>query len=99
MAVTSKILVVDDEAHIVELARLYLTREGYEVEGVGDGAQALTRFGQVKPDLVVLDIMLPGADGLTICREIRKLSQVPSIMLTAKHELTDKVAGLEVGAA
>jgi len=98
MAVTSKILVVDDEAHIVELARIYLTREGYDVEGVGDGAQALTRFGQIKPDLVVLDIMLPGADGLTICKEIRKLSQVPIIMLTAKDEVTDKVVGLEVGA-
>jgi DNA-binding response OmpR family regulator len=96
--VTSKILVVDDEAHIVELARIYLTREGYDVEGVGDGAQALTRFGQVKPDLVVLDIMLPGADGLTICKEIRKQSQVPIIMLTAKDEVTDKVVGLEVGA-
>src|ERR1700747_748607 len=96
--VSSKILIVDDEAHIVELARLYLTREGYEVEGVGDGAQALARFGQVKPDLVVLDIMLPGADGLTICKEIRKQSQVPIIMLTAKDEVTDKVVGLEVGA-
>ena len=95
---TSKILVVDDEAHIVELARIYLTREGYDVEGVGDGAQALTRFGQVKPDLVVLDIMLPGTDGLTICKEIRKQSQVPIIMLTAKDEVTDKVVGLEVGA-
>jgi len=95
---TSKILVVDDEAHIVELARLYLTREGYDVEGVWDGAQALTRFGQVKPDLVVLDIMLPGTDGLTICKEIRKQSQVPIIMLTAKDEVTDKVVGLEVGA-
>ncbi|TME98912.1 MAG: response regulator transcription factor [Chloroflexi bacterium] len=98
MAVTSKILVVDDEAHIVELARIYLTREGYDVEGVGDGAQALIRFGQIKPDLVVLDIMLPGADGLTICKEIRKQSQVPIIMLTAKDEVTDKVVGLEVGA-
>ena len=95
---SSKVLVVDDEAHIVELARLYLTREGFEVEGVGDGAQALTRFGQVKPDLVVLDIMLPGTDGLTICKEIRKQSQVPIIMLTAKDEVTDKVVGLEVGA-
>ena len=95
---TSKVLVVDDEAHIVELARLYLTREGYDVEGVGDGAQALTRFGQLKPDLVVLDIMLPGIDGLTICKEIRKQSQVPIIMLTAKDEVTDKVVGLEVGA-
>ena len=95
---TSKILVVDDEAHIVELARIYLTREGYDVEGVGDGAQALIRFGQIKPDLVVLDIMLPGSDGLTICKEIRKQSQVPIIMLTAKDEVTDKVVGLEVGA-
>jgi len=97
-AMTSKVLVVDDEDHIVELARLYLTREGYEVEGVGDGSQALARFGQVKPDLVVLDIMLPGADGLAICKEIRKQSQVPIIMLTARDEVTDKVVGLEVGA-
>src|SRR6266446_376526 len=93
-----KILVVDDEKHIVELARLYLTREGYEVEGVGDGAQAVARFTQVKPDLVILDIMLPGMDGLTICKEIRKHSQVPIIMLTARDEVTDKVVGLEVGA-
>src|SRR5579864_1828384 len=95
---SSKILVVDDEKHIVELARLYLTREGYEVEGVGDGAQAVSRFGQLKPDLVILDIMLPGSDGLTICKEIRKQSQVPIIMLTARDEVTDKVVGLEVGA-
>ena len=95
---SSKVLVVDDEAHIVELARLYLTREGYEVEGVGDGSQALVRFGQVKPDLVILDIMLPGANGLEICKEIRKQSQVPIIMLTARDEVTDKVVGLEVGA-
>src|ERR1700716_1232848 len=93
-----KVLVVDDENHIVELARLYLTREGYEVEGVGDGAQVLARFGQLKPDLVILDIMLPGIDGLTICKEIRKQSQVPIIMLTARDEVTDKVVGLEVGA-
>src|SRR5690349_19184353 len=95
---SSKVLVVDDEKHILELARLYLTREGYEVEGVGDGAQAVTRFSQVKPDLVILDIMLPGTDGLTICKEIRKQSQVPIIMLTARDEVTDKVVGLEVGA-
>jgi DNA-binding response OmpR family regulator len=93
-----KVLVVDDEEHIVELARLYLTREGYQVEGVADGAQALARFNQLKPDLVVLDIMLPGMDGLTICREIRKTSQVPIIMLTARDEVTDKVVGLELGA-
>ena len=98
VTVKLKVLVVDDEKHIVELARLYLAREGYEVEGVGDGAQAIARFGQVKPDLVILDIMLPGADGLTVCKEIRKQSQVPIIMLTARDEVTDKVVGLEVGA-
>jgi DNA-binding response OmpR family regulator len=97
-ALSFKVLVVDDEAHIVELARLYLSREGYDVEGVGDGTQALTRFAQTKPDLVILDIMLPGTDGLSICKEIRKQSQVPIIMLTARDEVTDKVVGLEVGA-
>src|SRR5260370_26960793 len=95
---SSKVLVVDDEVHIVELARLYLTREGYEVEGVGDGAQAMARFVQLKPDLVILDIMLPGTDDLTICKEIRKQSQVPIIILTARDEVTDKVVGLEVSA-
>src|SRR5438067_9674879 len=98
VAACQKVLVVDDEEHIVELARLYLSREGYQVEGVADGVQALNRFGQLKPDLVVLDIMLPGMDGLTICREIRKTSQVPIIMLTARDEVTDKVVGLELGA-
>ena len=93
-----KVLIVDDEEHIIELARLYLSREGYQVEGIADGALALAKFGQMKPDLVVLDIMLPGVDGLTICREIRKLSQVPIIMLTARDEVTDKVVGLELGA-
>jgi DNA-binding response OmpR family regulator len=97
-ALSFKVLVVDDEEHIVELARLYLSREGYEVEGVGDGTQALSRFGKMKPDLVILDIMLPGTDGLSICKEIRKQSQVPIIMLTARDEVTDKVVGLEVGA-
>ena len=94
----NRVLVVDDEDHILELARLYLAREGYQIETVSDGASALARFGQVKPDLVVLDIMLPNVDGLTICREIRKQSQVPIIMLTARDEVTDKVVGLELGA-
>src|ERR1700731_2872762 len=94
----NRVLVVDDEDHILELARLYLAREGYQIETVSDGADALARFGQVKPDLVVLDIMLPNVDGLTICREIRKQSQVPIIMLTARDEVTDKVVGLELGA-
>jgi DNA-binding response OmpR family regulator len=95
---SEKVLLVDDEAHIVELARLYLGREGFQVEAVGDGGEAVTRFGSVNPDLVVLDIMLPGMDGLSICREIRKQSQVPIIMLTARDEVTDKVVGLELGA-
>src|ERR1700738_3436006 len=94
----NRVLVVDDEDHILELARLYLAREGYQIETVSDGALALARFGQVKPDLVVLDIMLPNLDGLTICKEIRKQSQVPIIMLTARDEVTDKVVGLELGA-
>ena len=93
-----KVLVVDDEDHILELARLYLSREGYQIETVADGAQALARFGQTKPDLVVLDIMLPNVDGLTICREIRKSSQVPIIMLTARGEVMDRILGLELGA-
>src|ERR1700726_1184654 len=93
-----KVMVVDDEPHIVELARLYLSREGYDVEGVGDGTLALARFGQLKPDLVILDIMLPGTDGLSICKEIRKQSQVPIIMLTARDEVTPQVVGLAVGA-
>ncbi|HEV2952983.1 MAG TPA: response regulator transcription factor, partial [Candidatus Dormibacteraeota bacterium] len=67
-------------------------------DGIGDGALALTKFGQIKPDLVVLDIMLPGLDGLSICREIRKTSGVPIIMLTARDDVTDKVVGLELGA-
>src|ERR1700682_1262886 len=96
-SLSSKVLVVDDEVHIVELARLYLTREGYEVEGVGDGAQAMAKFIQMKPDLVILDIMLPGTDGLTICKEIRKQSQVPIIMLTARDDITDQVGGLAGG--
>jgi DNA-binding response OmpR family regulator len=93
-----KVLVVDDEEHIVELARLYLSRDGFRVESVNDGALALEEFGRTKPDLVVLDVMLPGVDGLTICREIRARSQVPILMLTARDEVTDKVVGLELGA-
>src|ERR1700716_97939 len=94
----NRVLVVDDEDHILELARLYLAREGYQIETVSDGALALARFRQVKPGLVVLDIMLPNVDGLTICREIRKQSEEPIIMLTARDEVTDKVVGLELGA-
>jgi DNA-binding response OmpR family regulator len=92
------VLVVDDEEHILELARLYLGRDGFQVESVADGALAVASFTRLKPDLVVLDVMLPGVDGFTICREIRARSQVPIIMLTARDEITDKVVGLELGA-
>ena len=93
-----RVLVVDDEAHIRELCGLYLGREGYEVEAVGDGEEALERVERSRPDLIVLDVMLPGRDGLSVCREIRRTSQVPIIMLTARDEVTDKVVGLELGA-
>ena len=95
---THRVLVVDDEAHIRELCALYLGREGFQVDSVGEGEEALKRFAQAAPDLVVLDVMLPGIDGLNVCREIRKASQVPIIMLTARDEVTDKVVGLELGA-
>src|SRR3982074_2451340 len=94
----NRVLVVDDEDHILELARLYLSREGYQIDTVSDGAQALARFSQVKPDLVVLDIMLPNVDGLTLCRETRKQTQVPIVMRPARDEVPDKVWGLELGA-
>ncbi len=89
---------MDDEDNIVELARLYLSREGYQVFDVLDGGKAVAVFNEVKPDLVVLDLMLPNVDGFTICRELRKQSQVPIIMLTARDDVTDKVVGLELGA-
>lgn len=93
-----KILVVDDDINICELLRLYIEKEGYEVVMANDGGQAVTKFKTEKPDLVMLDIMLPVLDGWQVCREIRKTSQCPIIMLTAKGEVFDKVLGLELGA-
>ncbi len=93
-----KILIVDDDANICELLRLYLEKDGFDTEFVTDGYKALDTFKAVNPDLVLLDIMLPGMDGWQICREIRKTSQIPIIMLTAKSETFDKVLGLELGA-
>ena len=93
-----RILVVEDDMALARVLRDNLQFEGYDVECVSDGALVLGRARDVAPDLVVLDIMLPGVDGLTICREIRKQSQVPIIMLTARDEVTDKVVGLELGA-
>ena len=92
-----KILVVDDDTNICELLRLYLTKEGYQVTIANDGEAGLAQFGQVKPDMVLLDVMMPKMDGLEVCRRIRKLGNTPVIMLTAKGETFDKVLGLELG--
>ena len=94
----TKILVVDDDSNICELLRLYLEKEGYQVFFARDGEAAVAAFGANSPDLVLLDIMLPVLDGWQVCREIRKTSRVPIIMLTAKGEVFDKVLGLELGA-
>ncbi len=93
-----KILVVDDETNICELLKLYLEKEGYEVYTANNGADAVTLFKEIDPDLMLLDIMLPVLDGWQVCREIRKFSEKPIIMLTAKAETFDKVLGFELGA-
>jgi len=95
---STKILVVDDDSNICELLRLYLEKEGYQVFFANDGEAAVAAFAAHGPDLVLLDIMLPVLDGWQVCREIRKTSRVPIIMLTAKGEVFDKVLGLELGA-
>ncbi len=92
------ILVVDDERHIVELARLYLEQAGYWVESAGDGQEALTRARHLRPALIVLDLMLPGLDGWDVCRRLRAESDVPIIMLTARSDDVDRIVGLELGA-
>lgn len=94
----NKILFCDDDKNICELARLYLEKEGYEVVFANDGRQAINAFGRENPSLVILDIMMPEADGYEVCREIRKISNVPIIFLTAKSDVFDKVLGLELGA-
>jgi DNA-binding response OmpR family regulator len=93
-----RILVVEDEQDIAEGVRARLASEGYEVQVVHDGPQALRAFAAERPDLVVLDLMLPGMDGLEVCREIQKDSWVPVLMLTARTEESDKVAGFAIGA-
>ena len=92
------ILVVDDEKNIVQLARLYLNKEGFRVEAAYDGAQALEKAKILRPDLVILDIMMPEMDGLSVCRELRKTSNVPIIILTARGDDVDRIVGLELGA-
>ena len=95
---SEKILVVDDDQNICELLRLYLEKEEYNVVIANDGASAVSTFNAESPALVLLDIMLPKLDGWQVCREIRKFSEVPIIMLTAKGEVFDRVLGLELGA-
>ncbi|HOE56682.1 MAG TPA: response regulator transcription factor [Bacillota bacterium] len=94
----AKVLVVDDDYNIAELIRLYLEKEGHEVNTVYSGKAALDAFYSWTPDIVILDIMLPEIDGYDICRQIRKVSSIPIIMLTARGETFDKVLGLELGA-
>lgn len=95
----STVLVVDDERHIFELVRLYLEQEGFDVAYAADGAEALQRIGALNPDLVVLDVMLPEMDGLSVCRRLRQEgNRVPIILLTARGDDIDKILGLELGA-
>ena len=98
MAVKQKILIVDDDNNIAELISLYLIKECYDTKIVNDGEQALIAFEHYKPNMLLLDLMLPGIDGYQVCREIRAKSDVPIIMLSAKGEVFDKVLGLELGA-
>lgn len=98
MAQKQKILIVDDDTNISELISLYLTKECFQTECVEDGDAALLAMKSFQPDLVLLDLMLPGMDGYQVCREIRKESMTPIIMLSAKGEVFDKVLGLELGA-
>ena len=92
------ILVVDDDAEIRSLLRDYLQKNGYRVTAVGDGKGMWAAFGQARADVIVLDLMLPGEDGLTLCRDLRARSDIPILMLTARGEETDRIVGLEMGA-
>jgi two-component system alkaline phosphatase synthesis response regulator PhoP len=93
-----RILIVDDETHIVELVRLYLERDGFRVESAADGAQGLRLARELRPALIILDLMLPEVNGLEVCRQVRAESDVPIVMLTAREEDVDKIVGLELGA-
>ena len=98
MVTKTKILIVDDDNNIAELISLYLTKECYDTKIVNDGEEALAAFESYAPNMILLDLMLPGIDGYQVCREIRAKSNVPIIMLSAKGEIFDKVLGLELGA-
>lgn len=98
MATKQKVLIVDDDSNIAELISLYLTKECFETRMVEDGEEAIKAFEEFQPNLILLDLMLPGTDGYEVCRTVRKTSSVPIIMLSAKGEVFDKVLGLELGA-
>jgi DNA-binding response OmpR family regulator len=98
MVASNTILVVDDEKNIVQLVRMYLSNEGYDVEVAYDGRDAIEKARQVRPRLIVLDLMLPLVSGLDVCKQIRKESDVPIIMLTARGDDVDRIVGLELGA-
>ncbi len=92
------LLLVDDEKNIIELERLYLDKEGYDIQVAYDGKSALDKMRSLKPDLIILDLMLPGIDGWEVCRRVRQESDTPIIMLTARDQDVDKIVGLEIGA-
>ncbi len=98
MSTKQKILIVDDDDNIAELISLYLTKECFETKIVGDGESALAAVASFEPNIILLDLMLPGIDGYQVCREVRATSSIPIIMLSAKGEVFDKVLGLELGA-
>lgn len=98
MGENKKIYIIDDDKNITEIISLYLKKEGFETDKIGDGNTALTKIKAEIPRLIILDLMLPGIDGMTLCKEVRKIADVPIIMLTAKGDTFDKVLGLEVGA-
>ncbi len=95
---TTTILLVDDEQHIIDLAAMYLEQEGFTTAGANDGSSALDIILNDAPDLVILDLMLPGIDGWEVCKQVRARSEVPIIMLTARDDAIDKIVGLELGA-
>lgn len=95
---SAKILVVDDDQNVFELVKLYADMEGFQVVGVNNGDLALSAFDKENPDVIILDLMLPGTDGITLCRKFREIRMVPIIMLTARGEEADRILGLEMGA-
>ena len=94
----NKVLIVDDDEHIVELIKLYMDKEGFDTVTANNGKKAVELFKSEAPAIVILDVMMPEMDGWQVCREIRRVSNIPIIMLTAKGETFDKVLGLELGA-